>query len=161
MSDIVIRAAVPDDAAEIMAMITELAVFERAPEAVHATEADLLRDGWGDRPVFEALMAEIDGSPVGFALFFPKYSTWEGCAGLYIEDLYVRPTARGRGVGGALIARVAALTVERGGKRLDLSVLHWNPAREVYAALGFVHLEEWRSFRLEGEALLRLSDRAA
>lgn len=161
MSDIVIRAAVPDDAAEIMAMITELAVFERAPEAVHATEADLLRDGWGDRPVFEALMAEIDGSPVGFALFFPKYSTWEGCAGLYIEDLYVRPTARGRGVGGALIARVAALTVERGGKRLDLSVLHWNPAREVYAALGFVHLEEWRSFRLEGAALLRLSDRAA
>jgi GNAT superfamily N-acetyltransferase len=161
VSGIVIRAAVPEDAAEIMAMITELAVFERAPEAVHATEADLLRDGWGDRPVFEALMAEIDGSPVGFALFFPKYSTWEGCAGLYIEDLYVRPTARGRGVGGALIARVAALTVERGGKRLDLSVLHWNPAREVYAALGFVHLEEWRSFRLEGEALLRLSDRAA
>jgi GNAT superfamily N-acetyltransferase len=157
----VIRAAVPADAPEIMAMIHELAVFERAPEAVHATEADLLRDGWGERPVFEALMAEIDGSPVGFALYFPKYSTWEGSAGLFIEDLYVRPTARGRGVGSALIARVAALTVERGGKRLDLSVLHWNPAREVYAALGFVHIEEWRSYRLEGTALQRLSERAA
>lgn len=161
MSDVAIRDALPEDAAEIMAMIHELAVFERAPEAVHATEADLLRDGWGERPVFEALMAEIDGTPVGFALFFPKYSTWEGCAGLFIEDLYVRPTARGRGVGSALIARVASLTVERGGRRLDLSVLHWNPAREVYAALGFIHIEEWHSYRLEGVALQRLSDRAA
>ncbi len=156
----VLRSAEKRDAALILAMIRELATFEKAADAVRATVADLERDGWGPEPRFEALIAELDGEPVGFALFHPNYSTWEGCAGLHLEDLYVRPQARGRGVGRALVARLAALTVARGGKRLTLSVLHWNPARDVYHALGFTHLDEWLAYRLEGEALARLAARA-
>lgn len=158
MTDLVIRPAEPRDAREILAMITELAVFEREPDAVIATEADLLRDGWGPNPKFEALMAERDGRILGFALFFSSYSTWEGREGIYLEDLYVRDAARGLGVGRALLVRIAQLVVERGGKRLDLSVLTWNPAREVYEKLGFGHKSDWTGYRLTGEALAALAE---
>jgi GNAT superfamily N-acetyltransferase len=157
MTQLLIRPAEPRDAREILAMITELAVFEKEPDAVLATEADLLRDGWGPHPKFEALMAERDGQVLGFALFFSSYSTWEGREGIYLEDLYVRDAARGLGVGRALVVRIAQLVAERGGKRLDLSVLTWNPARDVYVRLGFDHKSDWTGYRLTGDALAALA----
>jgi GNAT superfamily N-acetyltransferase len=155
-----IRPATRDDAAIILELIRELAKFERAEESVRATVDDLQRDGWGDAPRFEALIADIDGAPVGFALFFHNYSTWEGRAGIYLEDLYVRPEARRSGAGRRLMARLAAIAVERGCARLDLSVLDWNPARRFYGALGIAQMEEWLSYRAEGDALTALAAEA-
>lgn len=157
MTDLRIRAAEPRDAGTILAMIRRLAAFENAEHHVRATEEDLLRDGWSDDPKFEALIAELEGAPVGFALFFTNYSTWEGTPGLYVEDLYVDPDARGRGVGRMLIEAVARIVVARGYRRLDLAVLHWNPARAFYASLGVEHLEEWLPYRATGPSLLRLA----
>src|SRR3546814_8303151 len=113
-------------------MIRELAEFERVPDSVKATEADRLRDGWGPSPGFEALIAELDGGPAGFALYFHNYSTWEGRAGIYLEDLYGAERARGHGIGRKLMAALARLAAERDCRRLDLSVLEWNPARRFY-----------------------------
>ncbi|NNG02594.1 MAG: GNAT family N-acetyltransferase [Inquilinus sp.] len=153
-----VRPAVRADAATILAMIRELARFERAEEQVHATAEDLERDGWGDTPRFEALIAEQDGTAVGFALFFHNYSTWEGRAGLFLEDLYVSPAARGSGAGRALVVRLARIAVERRCARFEFSVLDWNPARRFYEALGFEGLTEWIPYRLDGKALRRLAE---
>ena len=141
MVGVFIRPAVRADAAIILELIRELARFERAEESVQATVTDLERDGWGDTPRFEALIAEIDGAPIGFALYFHNYSTWEGRAGIYLEDLYVMPEARGSGAGRRLMTRLAAIAVERGCARLDFSVLDWNPARRFYASLGISQME--------------------
>ncbi|MGE0713205.1 MAG: N-acetyltransferase family protein [Planctomycetota bacterium] len=153
------RRARVDDVEQILALIRELADYEREPDAVRATPDDLRRDGFGPDPAFEALLAEVEGEGVvGLALYFGNYSTWEGRRGIYLEDLYVRPAARRRGVGRALLAALAAEVRRRGGARLDLSVLDWNqPARDVYAALGFEHKHDWRPYRLEGAALERLA----
>jgi GNAT superfamily N-acetyltransferase len=156
MSDIVIRDAVPADVPKILELVKELATFEREPEAVIATEADFLRDGWGPSPRFFCRMAELDGRVCGFALWFFNYSTWRGHAGLYIEDLYVSPWARGHGIGARLVKDLARIAVAEGASRLDLSVLEWNPAREFYHRLGLVHRADWLPYRIEGEALLRL-----
>src|SRR3546814_17450823 len=123
-------------------MIRELAEFEREPDAVKATEADLLRDGWGPSPRFEALIAELDGVPAGFALYFHNYSTWEGRAGIYLEDLYVAERARGHGIGRKLMAALARLAAERDCRRLALRVLEWNPARRFYAGIGLTRTAE-------------------
>jgi GNAT superfamily N-acetyltransferase len=155
-----IRSGRPEDCPTLVRFVRELAEFERAPDAARASAEDFLRDGFGPVPRFESLIAEVDATAAGFALFFHNYSTWEGCCGIYIEDLYVTPSARGRGIGGALLARVAALAVERGCRRLDLSVLHWNPAREIYAAMGFEHLREWEAYRLQGDPLKALARKA-
>jgi len=160
MSTVTIRPAPPNDAAFILEMIRELAAFEREPDAVKATEDDLLRDGWGPAPKFEALIAELEGSPAGFALFFHNYSTWEGRAGIYLEDLYVAERARGHGIGRRLVAALAALAVERDCRRLDLSVLDWNPARRFYERIGLKQMKEWLPYRLTGEALMRLAEEA-
>lgn len=157
MPTITIRPAVAADARFILEMIRELAAFERAPDAVKATEADLVRDGWGPAPKFEALIAELDGAPAGFALFFHNYSTWEGRAGIYLEDLYVAERARGHGLGRRLMAALAALAVARGCPRLDLSVLDWNPARGFYDTIGMAQMTEWLPYRLTGTALARLA----
>src|SRR3546814_12684008 len=109
-------------------MIRELAECEREPDAVKATEADLLRDGWGPSPRFEALIAELDGVPAGFALYFHNYSTWEGRAGIYLEDLSVAERARGHGIGRKLMAALARLAADRDCRRLSLCVLDWNPS---------------------------------
>jgi len=156
-----IREATPADAPLILAFVRDLARFERAPDAVKASEADLLRDGWGPERRFEARIAMVDGRPAGFALFFPNYSTWAGRAGLYVEDLFVADWARGRGVGRALIADLARIAVSRGWARLDLAVLDWNPAREFYAKLGLAHREEWLPYRVEGAGLEALARGAA
>ena len=129
MTSAQIRTARREDAATILRLIRELAEFENLLEQVRASEEDILRDGFGPAPRFECLLAELDGEAVGFALFFYNYSTFEGRAGLYLEDIYISPTARDSGLGRAMMTRLAGIAVERGCARFDLWVLHWNPAR--------------------------------
>jgi GNAT superfamily N-acetyltransferase len=153
-----IRAAVPGDVPLILEFIRALAAFEREPDAVTATEADLLRDGFGPEPYYHCLIADYDGKPAGFAFYFFNYSTWTGRPGLYLEDLFVHPEFRGMGIGKALLARVAAIAVEKGCPRLQWEVLDWNtPAVDFYAALGASFLDEWRNVRMTGEALAKLA----
>jgi GNAT superfamily N-acetyltransferase len=170
MTAVRIRPARPDDAAAILDMIRELARFEHAEDQVRASEADLVQFGWGPAPRFEALLAELanggDGEgagaadPVGFALYFHTYSTWTGRPGLFVEDLYVLERARRLGVGRRLMAACAAIAVERDCRRMDLNVLHWNPARDFYESLGLAHMEEWLPYRVAGPALARLAAQA-
>ncbi len=162
MTTALIRSARREDAATILRLIRELAEFENLLDHVRASEEDILRDGFGPTPRFECLLAELDGAAVGFALFFYNYSTFEGRAGLYLEDIYISPEARGAGLGRAIMTRLASIAAARGCARLDLWVLHWNPAREFYRNLGFGHLEDWLPYRVEGEALKKLAgeDRA-
>ena len=161
VTDVIVRPATPADAATIVGLVRELAEFERAPEgSVKLTEADIRRDGFGPNPRFEALLAEIDGAVEGLAVFFPNWSTWEGRAGLYVEDLYVRPRARRRGVGRRLLAEIAALAAARGCVRVDLNVLDWNPARAFYERLGVVEMRDWRPYRLSADAIARLAAEA-
>jgi len=149
-----IRPATPSDVPTILAFIHELALYEREPDAVLATEADLLRDGFGPTPRFWALIAEQDNQPAGFALYFTSYSTWRGHHGIRLEDLYVTPTLRGQGIGKALLARLAQIAIEQGCPRLEWDVLDWNaPAIAVYERLGASILTDWRIMRLQGEAL--------
>ncbi len=153
-----IRKAVVKDIPLILEFIRALAVFEREPDAVTATEADLLRDGFGDVPYFHCLIAEHDGRPAGFAFYFFNYSTWTGRPGLYLEDLFVHTEFRGLGIGKALLARVAAIAVEKNCPRLQWEVLDWNtPAVDFYAGLGASFLDEWRNVRMTGEALQKLA----
>ena len=153
-----IRPATPADVPLILSLIRALAVYEREPDAVHATEADLLRDGFGPTPRFHCLIAELQQAchpvPAGFALYFHNYSTWRGHAGIHVEDLFVLPEHRGKGIGKALLARVAAIAVEEGCHRLQWDVLEWNtPAIGFYEQLGATMLTEWRTMRVNREAL--------
>ncbi len=153
-----VRFATRVDLPQILAFIRALAAYERAPEAVTATEADLERDGFGPNPFYFCLIAEHDHRPAGFAFYFFNYSTWLGRPGLYLEDLFVEPELRGLGIGKALLERVAAIAVEKGCGRLQWAVLDWNtPAIEFYRAMGAEFLDEWRSVRVTGEALERLA----
>ena len=157
MSDTVLRFATVEDIELLLQLIRELATYEKAPEAVVATEDDLRRHGFGPEPRFEALLAFFDDEPAGFALFYPDFSTWRGRPGLFLEDLYVREWARGRGVGRRLMTRLAALAVERDWPTLRFNVLDWNPARGFYHRLGMQHLGEWLRYGADGEALRRLA----
>jgi GNAT superfamily N-acetyltransferase len=170
-----IRQAVPNDIPGILTFIRELAEYEREPTAAVATSADLLRDGFGPTPRFHCLIAEwsepapTDASqlttcnlqpatPVGFALYFHNYSTWRGNAGIFLEDLFVRPVFRGRGIGKALIAAVAAIAVAEGCPRLEWTVLDWNtPAIDFYNSLGATPMSEWTTMRLSGDPLAALA----
>ncbi len=152
-----IRLAAREDAATILRLVRELADYEDLLDRVRATEADILRDGFGDVPRFECLLAEQSGAAVGFALFFHSYSTFEGRSCLYVEDLYVNQRVRGLGLGRALMARLASLTVARGCARLELAVLDWNPARAFYRRLGFDHNTDWLPYRLGGTRLEALA----
>ena len=157
MTAVTIRFARADDVGLLLGLIRELAVYEKMPDAVVATEADLRRHGFGSEPRFEALIAFVDGRPAGCALFFPNFSTWRGQPGLYLEDIFVSEWARGYGVGRRLMTRLAKIAVKRGWARFDFWVLYWNPARGFYHRLGFEHLDEWLPYRAEGEALRRLA----
>jgi GNAT superfamily N-acetyltransferase len=153
-----IRAAEPVDVALVLELIRELAIYEREPDAVVATETDLLRDGFGERPFFHCLIAEWDGAPAGFALYFFNYSTWRGRPGIHLEDVFVRPEFRGRGIGKALVVKVAAIAVENQCARFQWDVLDWNqPAIDFYHSLGAKFLSEWRIMRVSGEALTALA----
>ena len=157
MSDTVLRFATVEDIELLLQLIRELAAYEKAPEAVVATEDDLRRHGFGPEPRFEALLAFFDDEPAGFALFYPDFSTWRGRPGLFLEDLYVREWARGRGVGRRLMTRLAALAVERDWPALHFNVLDWNPARGFYRRLGIERRNEWLPHSATGEALRRLA----
>ncbi|WP_019515469.1 GNAT family N-acetyltransferase [Sphingomonas sp. Mn802worker] len=155
-----IRPATHADVATILRFIRELAVYEREPDAVEATEASLAQALFGEHPAAEALMAEVGGEPVGFALFFHNFSTWTGKRGLYLEDLYVTPDARGQGAGRALLAHLAGIALDRGCGRFEWSVLDWNtPAIDFYRKIGAVPMEEWTIQRVTGDAMVRLAGR--
>jgi len=153
-----LRGATPDDAALVLAFIRELAEYERAPDAVVATESDIRATLTSDPKRAEVILAFEGDAPVGFALFFHNYSTWLGRPGLYLEDLFVRPEARGRGYGRRLLAHLAAIARERGCRRLEWSVLDWNePAIGFYRSLGAIPMTEWTVHRLTGQALEALA----
>jgi GNAT superfamily N-acetyltransferase len=156
-----IRPATPADVPQILAFIRELALYEREPDAVLATEADLLRDGFGPTPYFRCVMADHDGAPAGFALFFTSYSTWRGHHGIRLEDLYVSPAHRGKGVGKALLKHLAQIAIAEGCPRLEWDVLAWNqPAIDFYHSQGAMMLNEWRIMRVADEALESLAEHA-
>lgn len=158
MSSIALRQAAPKDAATLLALVRALAEYERAPADVVATESDYVRALGATPPEMEALIAEGGGRALGFALFFPTWSTWRGRPGIHLEDLFVVPEARGRGIGRALLSRIAALAVERGCARLEWQVLHWNePALGFYRSLGARSLDEWIAMRTDGAALETLA----
>jgi GNAT superfamily N-acetyltransferase len=156
-----LRPARADDAPLVLALVRELAEYERAPDECRATEAALRETLFGDAPQAEVVVAEWADAqgcaPAGFALFFHNYSTWEARRGLYLEDLFVRPAFRGRGVGRALLEHLARLAVARGCGRFEWSVLDWNePAIGFYRALGARPMDGWTVMRVDGDALRAL-----
>lgn len=158
MSELTIRAANANDVPQILAFIKALAVYEKLEHMVVADEATLAKTLFGDRPAAEVRIAEWQGKPAGFALFFHNYSTFLGKPGIYLEDLFVLPEFRGKGIGKALLIHLARLAVERECGRLEWSVLDWNtPAIDFYKSLGAVAMDEWTIYRVTGEALPALA----
>lgn len=158
MATISIVPAASEEAAVVLGFIRELAEYERLAHAVSATEQDLRRTLFGPEAYAHALIARLDGQPVGFAVYFFNYSTFLGRPGLYLEDLFVRPEARRRGVGRRLLEHLAAIALERGCARMEWAVLDWNErAIEFYRSLGASPNEEWTTYRLSKDALRRLA----
>lgn len=157
---VTIRWAAPGDAATVLRFARELAAYEREPDAVVATEAMMHDALFGERPAAEALIAEIDGAPIGFAVFYHSFSTWTGRRGIWLDDLYVTPEARGSGVGGKLLQRLAAIAEERDCARLEWWVLDWNePAIRFYDSLDAEAMGEWTVRRLSGDSLRAMAAR--
>lgn len=161
MAAITIRWATAADIPLIRQFIADLALYERAPDQAKATDASLsaaLFPPDGSRPYVECLIGELDGAPQGFALFFHNFSSWVGKPGIYLEDLFVRPEARGAGLGKRLLQRLAQIAQERGCQRIDWVVLDWNtPAIDFYKAIGARGMDDWTGYRLEGEAIGRFA----
>ncbi len=158
-SFIALRPAEERDVGVILGFIKELAEFEKLSHEVVATEEMIRANLFGERPVAEALIAEYDDSPAGFALFFHSFSTFIGKPGIYLEDLYVTPDLRGRGIGKALLKRLAQLAFERNCGRVEWAVLDWNePAINFYQRIGAAPLGEWQTYRLAGSALRHFAD---
>jgi GNAT superfamily N-acetyltransferase len=153
-----IAAARRDDVGLILAFIKELAEYERLTHEVETTEAMIVEALFSARPVAEAVLAYWDCEPVGFAVYFTNFSTFSGRAGMYLEDLFVRPAARRNGIGRALLRHLASVCIERGYTRFQWSVLDWNqPAVEFYKSLGAVSMDDWTVFRLAGDPLADLA----
>ena len=156
-----IRPGQKSDVPEILKLIHELAHFEKEPEAVKTTEEDLLRDGFSDTPFFHTLILEDEGKVQGMALYFFNWSTWEGRPSLYLEDLYVRESGRGKGFGRSLLIKLAQIAVEKNCARFEWEVLDWNQkARDFYHQLGAKYMEGWLPYRVEGKKLIALSERS-
>jgi GNAT superfamily N-acetyltransferase len=156
-----IRTATVDDLDLVIGFIRALAEYERLADEVKLDRTLIGCHLFGDKPMAEVLIGEIDGQPRGFALFFHNFSTFEGRPGIYLEDLFVDPDARGSGLGKALLARLAQLALERGCARLEWSVLDWNePSIAFYKALGAKAMDEWTVNRVEGDALMALAKRS-
>jgi GNAT superfamily N-acetyltransferase len=152
-----IRPATAADIDVVLALIRELAEYEKLLHEVVATDALVRESLFGPRPVAECVLACVNGKPVGFALFFHNYSTFKGRAGLYLEDLFVRPEFRGQGIGEALLRHLARIAVERNCARMEWSVLDWNKrAIQFYERMGAVGIHDWTTFRVTGDALARL-----
>ena len=153
-----IQPANETDVPLILNFIRQLAEYEKLSHLVIATEASIHEHVFGANPVAEVLLAYWNGAPVGFALYFRNFSTFLGQAGIYLEDLFVEPEHRGKGIGKALLVRLAQVALERGYGRLDWSVLDWNaPSIEFYRSLGAVPMDAWTGYRLTGDALARLA----
>ena len=160
-NDPVYRSCVESDAETIVNLVRELAVYEKLETCAIATAADFRFHLFGPRPAAEAILAEVDGEAVGFALYFTSFSTFRGQPGLYLEDLFVRPAYRGRGLGKGLLASVARRAVERDCGRLEWAVLDWNePSIGFYKSVGARPMDEWTVFRLDDESLARLASLA-
>jgi GNAT superfamily N-acetyltransferase len=158
MSDAIkVRPATVDDVELLHKFSVDLSTYEDEPHAVTASPQILARDGFGKDPQFAALIAEIAGKPVGFALYTFNYSVWTGARGIFIEDIWVVPEQRRGGVARALMTALAKECVARGYKRIDLNVLDWNPARGFYEKIGLRWIKNWLPYRLSGEALERLA----
>ena len=156
--DIKIRNATPEDARIILGFIRELAIYEKEPDAVVATEKDIVERLFNPDTTTEALIGEAGGEAVGFAVYFLSYSTWLGRDGLFLEDLYVSPVHRGSGFGKAMLKHLARIAVARDCGRFEWNVLDWNePAIRFYEALGAKPQSEWVGYRLEGRALHELA----
>jgi len=154
-----LREATVEDVPTILRFIQELADYEKEPEAAQATPHDIERTIFGDKPYAEVVIGELDGEPRGFALYFYNYSTWLGKPGLFLEDLYVQPEARGSGLGKALLIKLAGIARENGCGRMEWSVLDWNTsAIEFYRSLGAISMDEWTTHRLDEAALRALTD---
>jgi GNAT superfamily N-acetyltransferase len=154
-----IAPAAESDVPLILSFIRKLAEYEKLSHLVVATEANIHEHLFGANPVAEVLLAYWNGQPVGFALYLRNFSTFLGQAGIYLEDLFVEPEHRGKGIGKALLIRLATITLERGYGRLEWAVLDWNtPSIEFYRSLGAVPLDEWTAYRLTGDALERLAE---
>lgn len=161
MSEIHIVPAAETDVPIILDMIRALAEYEKLAHIVVATEDQLRRTLFGPHPAAEVLLAYLNGEPVGFALFFPNYSTFLAQAGIYLEDLYVKPHARGKGAGLALLKELARIALERGCGRVEWAVLDWNePSIQFYKKLGAVPMDDWTIFRLTSEPLMKLAARS-
>lgn len=155
-----VRPIGPADVAEVVGLVHELADYERAPRSCHLTEDQLAAALFGQAPALFGHVAIAKAGLVGFALWFLNFSTWNGVHGLYLEDLYVRPTARGSGAGREMLTRLAQICVERGYSRLEWWVLDWNSsAHGFYRALGATPMDEWTVWRLSGDSLDRLGAR--
>lgn len=153
-----VRDATVDDAALILRFVRELAAYEKAPDAVAATETDIRHSLFGKDAIAHAVICEMDEAPVGFAVYFFNYSTWLGRRGLYLEDLYVSPAYRRAGAGKALLKHLAGVARSLECGRMEWSVLDWNtPAIRFYESIGAEPLHEWVGYRLAGEALRRFA----
>ncbi|MDG4834922.1 GNAT family N-acetyltransferase [Micromonospora sp. WMMD967] len=164
-----IRPARPEDVPAVVAMVHELAEYERAPEQCHLTTEQLTSALFGagaasEKPSAPALFGHVAvderDEPIGFALWFLNFSTWAGVHGIYLEDLYVRPSARGTGAGRMLLATLADICVRRGYRRLEWWMIDWNPAAGFYASIGAEQMSEWVPYRLSGDALRELATQA-
>jgi GNAT superfamily N-acetyltransferase len=156
-----IRKAIESDIPLILQFIRDLATYEKEPQAAVATAEDLRRDGFSPHPKFRVVIAEWDGQPAGFALFFYHYSTWRGQPTLFLEDLFVRPPYRGKGIGKALLVYLAKIAVAENCGRFEWQVLDWNtPSIEFYKSLGAVVMKEWLTMRVAGDAIAHLAAQA-
>jgi GNAT superfamily N-acetyltransferase len=157
-----IRPATPNDIPEILKFIRELAEYEKLGHLVVITAEDIRRDAFAERPVIHILMAEWNGAVAGYALYFYNYSSFRGRPGIFLEDVFVRPQFRKRGIGRALLLHLARIAVEKGCARFEWQVLDWNaPAIEFYESLGAQVMKEWLTMRVSGEALEKLAAQAA
>jgi GNAT superfamily N-acetyltransferase len=157
-ADFEIRSARVEDVPTILELISDLATYERAPTEVRATEERLVDVLFGEKPAAEVLLAFENQTPIGFAVFFHNFSTWLGQPGLYLEDLFVKPEARGKGFGRALLVDLAKIARDRGCGRMEWAVLDWNePAIKFYRSLGAEPMEEWTVFRLTHDGIARLA----
>jgi GNAT superfamily N-acetyltransferase len=154
-----IRPAKATDIDEILALIYELALYEKAPEEAKATESHIMESFFGDNPKVFCELVEVDGDIAGLAIWFLNYSTWQGKHGIYLEDLFIRPQFRGRGFGKALLKHLAQICIDRGYGRFQWWVLDWNePSIEFYKSFGAVAMDEWTVYRVTGDALIDLAN---
>jgi GNAT superfamily N-acetyltransferase len=156
---LLIRPATPADVPLIQQFIRDLAEYERSPESAVATQEDLLRDGFGPNPKYRCIIAEWEGTPAGFAFFFYNYSTWQGKPALHLEDLFVKPDFRGKGIGKSLLLHLAKIAVAENCGRFQWQVLDWNtPAIDFYKSLGAEIMQEWLTMRVSDDKLERLAE---